>query len=284
VTEETLFLLDTMKWSFSRLNSFYQCNYEWKLHYIECNKSLEGFFGQFGSFMHKILEMYAKEEISLFELSQYYEDNFSSEVTCDAPPNGYVDIKESYYNKGMEYLDNIDLILDNYEILGVEKEVKFKIGNYDMIGYIDLLLKDKETGKIIILDHKSASIKILKSGKISKSDQQHFLEFQRQLYLYSKAVIEEYGHADYLEWNMFKDRNHIKIEWTQEGYDEAIKWAEDTIHLIENEENWFPNPDYYYCNYLCGQRENACEYKPQPVKKNTDSNSGYYNPETESFE
>ena len=284
MTEEVLFLLDTMKWSFSRLNSYYQCPYEWKLHYIECNKSLDGFFGQFGSFMHKILEMYAKEELSLFELSQYYEEHFNEEVTCNAPPNNYVDIKDSYYNKGLDYLDNIDLILEDYEILGVEKEVNFKIGNYDMIGYIDLLLKDKKTGEIIILDHKSASIKILKSGKISKSDQQHFLEFQRQLYLYSIAVIKEYGHVDYLEWNMFKDRNHIKINWTQEGFDEAIKWAEDTIHLIENEENWSPNPDYYYCNYLCGQRENACEYKPQPVSKKTYENSGYYNPETESFE
>lgn len=206
--------------------------------------------------------MYAKNEISLFEISQYYEENFWMEVTEDAPPNKYVDIKQSYYEKGLEYLDNIDLVLDKYEILGVEKEVNFTIGNYKMIGYIDLLLKEKDTERIIILDHKSASLKYKKNGEISKTDIQKFLEFKRQLYLYSIPVIKEYGKVDYLEWNMFKDRKHIKIDWIEEEYNEAIKWAYDTVKLIEQENTWFPNPNYYYCNYLCGQRVNACEYKP----------------------
>lgn len=262
ITSEDRFIIDCMVWSFSRLNSFYTCPYEWYLHYIQCSKGLNNFFGQYGSFMHKILEMYAKDEITLFELSMYYEEHFWEEVTYDAPPNKYVDIKQSYYEKGLEYLDNIDLILEDYDILGVEKEVKFFVGEYEMLGYIDLLLKEKKTGNIIILDHKSASLKMKKNGEISKSDMQHFLEFKRQLYLYSAAIIEEYGHVDCLEWNMFKDRKHIKIEWKKDEYDEALKWAHDTVKLIENEHTWFPNPDYYYCNYLCGQRQNACEYKP----------------------
>ena len=251
-----------MLWSFSRLNAFYNCPYEWRLHYIENNKGIGSFFGQFGSFVHKILEMYAKEELSLFELSQYYEDNFWLEVTFDAPPNKFVDIRQSYYDKGLDYLNNIDLITDGYDVLGVEKEVRFKIGGYDMIGYIDLLLREKSTGKIIILDHKSASIKFLKNGKVSKADQKHVREFIRQLCLYAIPVIEEYGRVDELWWNLFKDRKWLKMSWTLEDHNEAIKWASDTIELIRKETAWLPNPDYYYCHYLCGQRENACEYKP----------------------
>ena len=262
MSAEDRFVIDTMLWSFSRLNSFYNCPYEWYLHYVECQQGTNNFFGQYGSFIHKILEKYEKNELSLFDLSQYYEDNFYSEITYDAPPNKYVDIKQAYYEKGLEYLDNIDLILEDYEILGVEREVKFTIGNYEMIGYIDLLLKQKSDGKIIILDHKSASLKFTKKGKVSKSDEKHFLEFKRQLYLYSMPIIQEYGHVDYLEWNMFKDRKHIRVEWNKDEYDEAVQWAYDTVKLIEQENTWFPNPDYYYCHYLCGQRENACEYKP----------------------
>lgn len=260
--DELDFLLDTMTWSFSRLNSYYNCSYEWRLHYLECNKSENGFFGEYGSLIHTILEKYAKGELSLFDLNQYYEEHFNECIPHDAPPNKYVDIRQSYYDKGIEYLNNIDLYLEKYEILGVEKEVNFRIGDKDFVGYIDLLVRDKETNEIVIIDHKSASIKILKNGNISKSDQQHFLEFKRQLYLYSIPIIKEYGSVSKLKWNMFKDQKWIEIPWKREEFDEAIQWAKDTLDLIEKEVLWLPNPDYYYCHYLCGQRNNACEYKP----------------------
>lgn len=274
-----------MTWSFSRLNSFYNCPYEWKLRYIDCNKSENGFFGEYGSLIHKILEKYEKGELSLFELNDYYEEHFSENVPHDAPPNKYVDIKQSYYEKGLDYFNNIDLDLDKYEVLGVEKEVRFQIAGKDFVGYIDLLLKEKETGKIIILDHKSASIKILKNGKVSKSDQEHVREFIRQLCLYAIPVIEEYGHVDELWWNLFKDKNWLKMPFNKEDYNEAIQWAEDTLTLIENEKDWLPNnSSSYYCNYLCGQRNNACEYKIKLYSNKNDVNNKYYNPEEDKFE
>ena len=279
------FLLDTMTWSFSRLNSFYNCPYEWKLRYIDCNKSENGFFGEYGSLIHKILEKYEKGELSLFELNDYYEEHFSENVPHDAPPNKYVDIKQSYYEKGIDYFNNIDLDLDKYEVLGVEKEVRFQIAGKDFVGYIDLLLKEKETGKIIILDHKSASIKTLKNGKVSKSDQEHVREFIRQLCLYAIPIIEEYGHVDELWWNLFKDRNWLKMPFKKEDYDEAIQWAKDTLALIENEREWLPNnSSSYYCSYLCGQRNHACEYKPQPISNKSAEDNRHYNPETDSYE
>lgn len=255
------FVIDTMTWSFSRLNAYYTCPYEFYLHYIECNKGDNNFFGQFGTLIHTILEKYAKGELSIFEISQYYEDNFDDIVTERAPFNKYVDIRQSYYEKGLDYLNNIDLILEDYEILGVEKKVEFNIGGYKMLGYIDLLLRDKD-GNIIVLDHKSASLKFKKNGDISKTDLKHFTDFKRQLYLYSMAVINEYNiEPKYLWWNMFKEKKHIKIEFNNEEYDEAIKWAESTVKLIEKETMWLPNPDRYYCRNLCGMRNNACEYK-----------------------
>ena len=283
--DELDFLLDTMTWSFSRLNSFYNCPYEWKLRYIDCNKSENGFFGEYGSLIHKILEKYEKGELSLFELNDYYEEHFSENVPHNAPPNKYVDIKQSYYEKGLDYFNNIDLDLDKYEVLGVEKEVRFQIAGKDFVGYIDLLLKEKETGKIIILDHKSASIKILKNGKVSKSDQEHVREFIRQLCLYAIPIIEEYGHVDELWWNLFKDKKWLKMPFNKEDYNEAIQWAKDTLKLIEAEKEWLPNnSSSYYCNYLCGQRNNACEYKIKLYSNKNDVNNKYYNPEEDKFE
>ena len=83
---------------------------------------------------------------------------------------------------------------------------------------------------------------------------------------------------------MFKDQKWIEIPWVQEEYEEAIQWAKDTLELIEKEKEWRPNPDYYYCNYLCGQRNHSCEYKPQPTSKRSEEDNRYYNPETDSYE
>ena len=59
-----------------------------------------------------------------------------------------------------------------------------------------------------------------------------------------------------------KIRTKVKtLEWNKDEFDEAIQWAKDTIQLIADEREWACNPDFYYCNYLCSQRNNCCEYK-----------------------
>jgi len=278
MNEETNFIIDTMTWSFSRLNSFDNCQREWYLHYIEEDgEVLPSFYAEYGSFNHEILEKYAKGELSLFDLCDYYEQHYFETVVTKAPYNKYSDIGQKYYDKGMEYYENIDLDLDNYEILGVEKEIKFEIGGYQIVGYIDLLLRDKQTGEITILDHKSATIKILKSGKVSKTDQSHFEEFKRQLYMYAVPILEEYGRVDYLEWNLFKDQNHIKIPFNNVEFEETKKWVVDTIEHIKDEVLWLPKDKCdYYCNNLCGCRD-RCE-----VSNYRDDS--YFNPEEFDYE
>ena len=133
--------MDTMTWSFSRLNSYYNCAYEWYLHYLECSKSENGFFGEYGSLIHKILEKYIKGELSLFDLNQYYEENFNESVPHDAPPNKYVDIRQSYYDKGIEYLNNIDLV---YSLRIYDKKVTLNGITKDEIAEVLLTLTERE--------------------------------------------------------------------------------------------------------------------------------------------
>lgn len=257
--EDNRFIIDTMTWSFSRINSFYGgCRKEWKEHYIDCLDSTDSFDGQFGGFCHKILEMYFKGELTEFDLAQYYEDNYHDYVTIPCPyPNG-----DTKYEKGLEYFSNFSFPIDEYEVLGVEKEVRFKIKNeYDCVGYIDVLLRHKSTGEITLLDHKSSTIKILKNGNISKSDIEHFEAFKRQQYLYSSVVLAEYGRVDKLAWNMFKDGTKIEIPWSQEALDDTMDWAYNTIKNIEKETDYSAKPNYYYCVNLCSTRNNYCPYK-----------------------
>ena len=259
------FIISNMTYSFSRISSFYNCPYEWRSVYIDCESRDGSAMAQFGSLIHKILEMYFKGELDFFELTDYYEKNFDNFVTYEFPANPHVSLYNKYYQAGIEYLDNFTFDFKKYEVLGIEKRVTFNIGNYDFVGCIDLLLGDKVTGEIIILDHKSASIGILKSGKIAKKDREHFEDFKRQLYLYSIPIIEEYGKVDKLKWNLFKEQKFIEIPWKEDEYNESIRWAEQTIKNIENETEWNINKEMieaqeqgkyppFYCMNLCSQR------------------------------
>lgn len=256
--EDNSFILDSFTWSFSRINSFSGgCKKEWKEHYIDCEDLIDSFDGQCGGITHKTLEKYFKGELSEFDLYTYFEENYPKEVTYPCPyPSG-----DSKYPKILNYFENFSFDHNKYEVLGVEKEIKIKLRDkYDVVGYIDLLLKNKETGEIILCDHKTSTIKVLKNGNISKTDAEHFLAFKRQQYLYSYAVLQEYKRVDILEWNMVKDGTMIKIPWSKEEMDEVLDWAYNTIVAIEKENEYPTNPDYYYCHNLCSVREN-CPYK-----------------------
>lgn len=258
---EQQFIKGSMQWSFSRLNSWYNCKREWEKRYVECIKGDPSAYGEFGTLCHEILENYFTEKLDAFSLAPYYEEHFDEQVVTPFPNNMYVDLREKAYNQGLEYFENFALDFSNYEILGVELEIHTTIGKMDVIGFIDLLLKDKTTGEIIICDHKSSTIKILKNGSVSKSDKEHFESFKRQLYIYSKYVLEKYGHVDRLWWNMFKDQTWIKIDFNYEEYEAALKWAEDTYNNIMNETEYAANPQSFYCNNLCSVRSTYCPYK-----------------------
>ena len=259
--EEIRQKIDNMIWSFSRVNSS-GCLYSFYLSYIEEQKGAENAFAQFGTACHETLEKYLKGELDMFSVLPYYQQRFNELVTYDFPSNKYVDLREKAYTAGEEYFSCIDFDFDKYEVLGVEKEYRFNVGKYPFKGFIDALYRNKETGEIIIRDHKTSSFKYLKSGEVSKTDAEHFLSFRRQELLYSIPVLEEYGRVDYLSWNMIRDKRIIQIPFNQDELNETIEWCKERIHTLEEEVLWLPdNKNSYFCNVLCSNRS-FCPYRP----------------------
>jgi len=259
--EEIREKIANMTWSFSRISSFHQCAYEWYLKYIADSEKENNYYGALGGFGHKVLEKFFKGELDIFDAAPYWEEHYVEEVPYDAPPNKYVDLKEKDYNLIDEYFQNLDFDFDRYEILGVEEEVHFKVGDYNCIGYIDLRVRDKQTDEMIIIDHKSSSFKYLKNGGVAKGNQEQFEKYKKQLYLYSIPVKEKYGvYPNKLKWNMFKDHKWIEIDFKEEELEETKKWAIAQIHQIEEELLWLPNDSNdWYCRYLCSA--NGCPYR-----------------------
>lgn len=258
--EEIKRRLDEMVWSFSRVNST-GCKYAFYLHYIAGYEEAPNAYAQFGTICHETLEKYLKGELDMFDLSQYYQDHYSEIVTCDFPSNKYADLGQKTYDSGLEYFNNINFDFEKYEVLGVEKELNFKVGKYPFKGYADAVYRDKETREIILRDHKTSSFKYLKNGGVSKTNLEHYTAFKRQEYLYCIPLIEEYGKVDKLSWNMIRDQRIIEIPFNEDEFKEAQEWAVNNIEAIREEVLWLPDTSSsYYCQVLCGQRD-ACPYR-----------------------
>lgn len=69
----------------------------------------------------------------------------------------------------MTYLAEFDGF-PGFEIIGVEKEFNSMIAGEQFVGIIDLLLRDKKTDEIVIVDFKSCSLASFKKIEIICTD------------------------------------------------------------------------------------------------------------------
>lgn len=251
------------RWSYSRATCFGHCKYEFYLDYIinDDNQYLsEGnFYAEVGSYVHEILAMIFNGELKVEDALQYYIDNYDNYVCYKVKKS----TMEKSYETIADYFASLDIEwLKDYEILGVELEQRFTVDGYDFIGFIDLLLRDKRDGKIVVLDHKSSEYPFKKNGEVKKKSQQSFESYKRQMYLYCHAIHQTYKEfPKEITWNHFKDGGvFATIPFIQSEYEEAIKWFKDTIKTIELEEEFEPSEDFFYCTNLCNFRH-SCEYR-----------------------
>ena len=155
-------LIDGMTHSYSRLSCYEECPYEYYLTYIERDPDRfrqNNFHAENGSAMHQVFAEVLKHEIPIEKCAdRYYElyseiDEFTSEKVMD-----------STYEKCMEYLTQLEYLPEKYQVINVESKYIFKVGKYKFIGFVDLLLKDTETGELILVDHKSPKHFLKKDG------------------------------------------------------------------------------------------------------------------------
>lgn len=251
--------LEKMRWSFSRVKSYIQCPYGFYLKYIVNDEESDNFYAFMGKTMHECLERIFKKERTIDESIE----DFETEYLEHKDDYGIRDrTKEKAYELCMDYLCQLDLKeLRKYKILGVELKITLMIEGYDYVGYIDLLLEDKKTGEIIILDHKSNQYPFKKNGGVFKNSEKEFEYYKKQMYLYCNGVYEKYGkYPRKIVWNHFKEGKYAVIDFNKQEFDETMKWFVDTIHQIENDKHFVANTEFFYCVYLCGFRYD-CEYK-----------------------
>ena len=258
------FMLDDKTWSFSSVNSYENCPKCFYLSYLQ-DPPLEkdqNAFAQWGTLGHSLFERYVNGELELYELGNTYENEYDEAVTLRFPPNKYVDLGESYHDKGKDYFENWEGFPDNWELIESEREIHLDIEGNTFIGFIDLIVRDKNTGRYIVVDHKSKS---------KFKDEKEKEEYARQLYLYALYIKAEYGEfPSHLIFNMFRANDVVTIDFDEGSLEKAAEWFKTTIEKIKKDDKFLDKitvlfrqkkkplkefkKDDFFCNNLCSVR------------------------------
>ena len=243
-------------YSFTQLQTFSECPYSFYLQKLDQSVKhedlVENSFAQQGTLIHDLIDKWAKGEIPIEDLPEEYKRRYETEVANNWPrilaAKGYA---EKTYKAGLEYFENFDGF-DGYEIISSEQKFMVMLNKRKFVGVIDMVMKDKDTGELIILDHKSKS---LSSFKKSQKD------MYKQQYLYSVYVKKKYKqYPDRLAFNLFKEDGLIMSQpFDNDEFIDVVKWAGDTMEKMESYDvfEWLEAKEEsdFFCQNICSCRK-----------------------------
>lgn len=232
------------RWSFSKLSAYETCPLGFWLQYLQDPPlpQQQNAWAEYGILCHSLLEEFAKGELPAELLSAEYDARYDSVVQHQFPPfpKGYA---EKTYKQGLAYFDSFTGFGEQYKVVSTEERFEIRIGPYIFVGVSDLVLKDKEDGKLIVIDHKTKSASSMKNEVET---------YKKQLYIYAEHVRQKYGeYPKTLMFNMIKSDQPIVESFNLDKHNETLRWVEETIDDILLESAWISKPNNFYCRYIC---------------------------------
>ena len=215
-------------YSYSRLNTFLNCPFQYKIKYIDHEhsdkQSIEAFRG---TVVHSCLEKLYKEGLNLSELLNLYNETYPN--PNDLPDNIFIVRKGDYKPEGEIYLSdyyNNFYISDASKTLDTEYKLEGSIANRKFVGYIDrlsALIPDGEENikKIYINDYKTS-----KTIKILDNDMQAMI--------YSKILKDKTDISIINKWFYLRYSQCETISYEEDELNNCERKVHNIISEIEN--------------------------------------------------
>lgn len=249
-------MLTMTMYSHSRLSSYEQCKYKYKLKYIDkvpspVEKSIEA---HLGTCVHDALEWLYKEVLegnlpTLDETLEQYTKKWKEEFKEEFIIVKKEFIANDYFNKGIKFI--LDYYMKHYPFkdgtLELEKKIWIEIEKdfpHKVMGYIDRLVYNKETNTYEIHDYKTSN----------SMPNQSQLDKDRQLALYAMGIKQLYGRNKEvtLTWHYLNHNKQVFSKRTQEEFEKLRQEIKELIETIESNQEW-PTNKTRLCDW--------CEYK-----------------------
>ncbi|MEK6859271.1 MAG: PD-(D/E)XK nuclease family protein [Nanoarchaeota archaeon] len=237
-------------YSHSRLCAFEQCQFKFKLKYIdklqpEIEKTVEAYLGEK---VHDALEwLYSQILIKITpdieDLIGYYAKSWSKDFNEEIRIVNNHFTYEYYFDRGIKFL--IDYYVKNKPFsdntIAIEKLVKIDLdgtGKYLLQGYADRLVHNKEANIFEIHDYKTGAIK-----------RQEELDKDRQLALYSLGIKQAFPDEKdidasniHLIWHFLDFNEKMKSKRTEEQLEQLKQDIIQLIDKIEAAKDYPANP------------------------------------------
>lgn len=159
--------------SFSQFQNWYGCPHRWYLDYVKRLKKFEdSLHMSFGTAIHAAMQLYlnvrykrSEAQAYKIDLVKYFNWKFASEVKrrqIPHTPAELAEFKEDGVNIIASFRDPDNILkhfpTGEYSLLEIEQKVDLDIrNNVGIVAYLDLVFKNNSTGKIKIVDVKTAT-------------------------------------------------------------------------------------------------------------------------------
>lgn len=158
--------------SYSQYSTWFKCPHQFYLDRIKGLKIYEANLNlSYGNAIHETLQYYVKTlytegliKSTVLNLKEFFIESFVNEIVDNKIQATDTEIAE-FVNDGVAFLTEFMKAsvrlqyfpADKYEFIGIEDELNIPmLNNTQYIGYIDLVLKEKTSGRIKIFDFKTS--------------------------------------------------------------------------------------------------------------------------------
>ena len=164
--------------SFSQYRMWRECNYKWKLNYVDKLGSFDQTIHTiFGTAVHRVLQDWLEQDLYGDKTQQYANtvdlgDKFRDILIEEAKPhmktdNGFLFTRqelEEFYHQGCEIIQYVQKNQEKFfptrdtKLFAIEHELKADINDHVyFIGYIDVVTYNEKTGDYVLYDLKTSS-------------------------------------------------------------------------------------------------------------------------------
>ena len=173
--------------SYSELSLYNQCGHKHLLEkYLKIIAPTTSIHLIFGNSIHSTLEMGLKENYDLEKRIAYFKEMFLREMMNSLKDTPEYAQTQQFANQGENILRlmSTEKILEKYDLVGVEEVLYEKLfHNFHFKGFIDLVLKEKNGDKYIIIDWKTSG----EAWDVSKKKKDEIFMAQMRFYKYFYA-------------------------------------------------------------------------------------------------